>query len=87
MHTNKEEFEQKVDHIHSLFYKNIKDQFPDLRENDLRLLSLIRANMSSKDIAILLSINPKSVDMARYRLRKKMNLEKEVNLMEFLLKF
>ena len=87
MHSNKDELERKVDDINSLFYKNIKDKYPDLSENDLRLLSLIRANMTSKEIAVLLSINPKSVDMARYRLRKKMELEKETNLMDFLLTF
>jgi tetratricopeptide (TPR) repeat protein len=85
--TDKEEFEQQVDHINSLFYKNLKDKFPELSSNDLRLLSLIKINMSSKEISILLNINPKSVDMARYRLRKKLNLSQDINLFDFLNQF
>lgn len=85
--TEKEEFEQRVDHINSLFYKKIKDHFPELTDKDLRLLSLIKIKMSSKDISILLNINSASVDMARYRIRKKMGLAKEVNLMSFLTTF
>lgn len=84
MDNDKEEFEQRVDNIHSLFYKKVKEQFPKLNDNDLRLLSLVKMKMSSKDMAILLNINPASVDVARYRLKKKMDLPKETNLIEFL---
>jgi tetratricopeptide (TPR) repeat protein len=87
MDIEKEGFEQQIDHISSLFYKNLKTQFPELTANDLRLLSLIKINMSSKEISILLNINPKSVDMARYRLRKKMKLSQEINLFDFLNQF
>lgn len=84
MDNDKEEFEQRVDNIHSLFYKKVKERFPKLNDNDLRLLSLVKMKMSSKDMAILLNINPASVDVARYRLKKKMNLPKQTNLLEFL---
>ncbi len=87
MNTDKEVFDQHVDQISSLFFKKLKEQFPELNANDLRLLSLIKINMSSKEISVLMNINPKSVDMARYRVRKKMNLEKEVNLFDFLSQF
>jgi|GEM_PF-4255736 len=87
MRTDQEEFSARMDHINSLFYKKINEAYPGLSESDLRLLSLIKVNMTSKDIAIVLSINPKSVDMARYRLRKKMKLEKDVKLFDFLKDF
>lgn len=85
--SDREEFEQKIDNINSLFYKNIKDQFSNLTEKDFRLLSLVKMNMSSKEMAILLGINPASVDVARYRLRKKLGLTKQVSLAEFLKQF
>lgn len=81
------ELEERINNIDSLFYKKLKEEFPNLSENDLRLISLTKMNMSSKEIAILMGVNPKSVDMARYRLRKKMNVKKEANLYDFLQAF
>lgn len=81
---DKEEFENHIDQINSMFYKRLTDQFPDLNSNDLRLLSLLKINMSSKDISAIFNITPKSVDMARYRLRKKMGLSNDVNISKFL---
>ena len=85
--SDKEAFEEHVDHINALFYKNLTDQFPNLTENDLRLLSMLRLNLTSKDISIVLNISPSSVDMARYRLRKKLNIDKYENLSQFLSQF
>tara|TARA_R100000935_G_scaffold16490_1_gene32718 strand:+ start:724 stop:3504 length:2781 start_codon:yes stop_codon:yes gene_type:complete len=67
------------------FFKKIKFKHPDLTSNDLKLCAYLRLNLSSKEIAPLLNISVKSVEIKRYRLRKKMLLPKEVNLAEYIL--
>jgi DNA-binding NarL/FixJ family response regulator len=67
------------------FFKKLMEQFPDLTTNDLRLCSYLRMNFSTKEIARLLNNSPRAVEISRYRLRKKMNLNHEVNLTEFLM--
>jgi DNA-binding CsgD family transcriptional regulator len=59
--------------------------FPDLTTGEKKMCALLRLNLSSKDIASITFQNPQSVDMARYRLRKKMDLKKEENLIDFLM--
>lgn len=67
------------------FFKKIKAQHPELTSNDLKLCAYLRLNLSSKEIAPLLNISVKSVEIKRYRLRKKMNLDRETNLTEYIL--
>lgn len=67
------------------FFKKIKSKHPDLTSNDLKLCAYLRLNLSSKEIAPLLNISVKSVEIKRYRLRKKMLLPREVNLTEYIL--
>ena len=67
------------------FFKKIKNKHPDLTSNDLKLCAYLRLNLSSKEIAPLLNISVKSVEIKRYRLRKKMLLPREVNLVEYIL--
>ncbi len=67
------------------FFKKIKSKHPDLTSNDLKLCAYLRLNLSSKEIAPLLNISVKSVEIKRYRLRKKMLLPREVNLVEYIL--
>lgn len=57
---------------------------PDLNAADRRLCCYLKMGLTSKDIAALLNVNPRSVEMARYRLRKKMNLPRSTNLSEYL---
>lgn len=66
------------------FIYTLTNRFPDLTENEKRLCSQIRLNLSIKDIASINNISVKSVEMARYRLRKKLALEHEENLASFL---
>lgn len=70
----REELQSKVDELCSGFFLKLKSQFPDLTENDRRLAVFLRLNLSSKDIANILNIEPKSVQQSRYRLRKKLGL-------------
>ncbi len=67
------------------FFKKIKSKHPDLTSNDLKLCAYLRLNLSSKEIAPLLNISVKSVEIKRYRLRKKMFLPRNVNLVEYIL--
>jgi len=67
------------------FFKKMKAKHPDLTSNDLKLCAYLRLNLSSKEIAPLLNISVKSVEIKRYRLRKKMDLAREVNLADYIL--
>jgi DNA-binding CsgD family transcriptional regulator len=67
------------------FFKKIKSKHPELTSNDLKLCAYLRLNLSSKEIAPLLNISVKSVEIKRYRLRKKMDLPREMNLVEYIL--
>jgi CheY-like chemotaxis protein len=81
-----QDFESRFENVYESFYQRLQEQFPDLTPGDKKLCALLRLNISSKDIAAITSQNPQSVDMARYRLRKKLNLSPEDNLVDFLLK-
>lgn len=67
------------------FFKKVKSKHPDLTSNDLKLCAYLRLNLSSKEIAPLLNISVKSVEIKRYRLRKKMDLPREMNLVDYIL--
>ena len=73
------------DNLHNGFFRNLKERHPELTTNDLRLCSYIRLNLSTKDISRLSGISEKSVEMARYRLRKKMGLD-NTSLTEYIMK-
>lgn len=78
-------FEQAFDNADKDFLKRLKQQHEALTNHDLKLCAYLRLNLSSKEIAPLLSISVKSVDIKRYRLRKKMDLEHNQNLTEHIL--
>jgi len=66
------------------FYKNLEKKYPVLSEKEKRLCALLRLHLSSKEIASILGISYKSVEVNRYRLRKKMNLKKEEKLTDII---
>jgi len=78
-------FEKSFNESHENFFKKLKSDFPSLSPNDLKLCAYLRLNMSSKDIASILNITTRGVEIRRYRLRKKFDLPTEKNLTEFLL--
>ncbi|MFL9483302.1 triple tyrosine motif-containing protein [Chitinophagaceae bacterium LWZ2-11] len=78
-------FEQSFNDAHENFFKKIKANYPDLVPNDLKLCAYLRMSMSSKEMASLLNISLKSVEIRRYRLRRKLNLDHNKNLVEFLM--
>ena len=81
-----EQFEDHFDAVHDNFLKTIKKQYPQLTPQDLRLCAYLRMNLTTKEIAPLLNISPRGVEISRYRLRKKMNLPHDANLIDFMLK-
>lgn len=82
-----QEFQVNIDTVNNDFFNKLDKHFDGLTANDKNLCGLIRLNLSSKDIAAIKNISPKSVEMGRYRLRKKLNLSSEKDLSEFLQKF
>lgn len=78
-------FETYFEDVHTEFFKRLKDKHPELSPGDLRLSAYIRMNISTKEIATLLNIGYRGVEIRRYRLRKKMNLSREINLSTYLL--
>lgn len=78
-------FENSFNEAHENFFKKIKAGHPDLVPNDLKLCAYLRMSMSSKEIAALLNITLRGVEIRRYRLRKKLNLPHDKNLTEFLM--
>jgi DNA-binding CsgD family transcriptional regulator len=78
-------FKEAFDNVDKDFFKKIKLAHQLLTPNDLRLCSYLRLNLSSKEIAPLLNISVRSVEIKRYRLRKKMDLPHEQSLVEYIL--
>lgn len=79
-------FEEAFNNTDKDFIKKLKSEHPKLTSNDLRLCTYLRLNLSSKEIAPLLNISLRSVEVKRYRLRKKMNLPHETSLSNYILK-
>ncbi len=67
------------------YFKRLKERYPRLTNHDIRLCSYLRMNFTSKEIAHLLNISIRAVEISRYRLRKKLELEHDINLTDFLM--
>ena len=78
-------FQEAFNNADKDFLKKIKSKHPKLTPNDLRLCAYLRLNLSSKEIAPLLNISSRSVEVKRYRLRKKMDLPHESSLTNYIL--
>ncbi len=82
---NWEMFKEAFDNADSEFFKNLKSKHPNLSPNDLKLCAYLRLNLSSKEVSQLINISPRSVEVKRYRLRKKLNLDSNENLADYIL--
>ncbi len=78
-------FEEAFNNADKDFLKKVKSIHPELTPNDLKLCAYLRLNLASKEIAPLLNISSRSVEVKRYRLRKKMNLPHEFSLTNYIL--
>ena len=78
-------FKEAFNHSDREFLSKLKRAHPELSPNDIRLCAYLRLNLTSKEIAPLFNISPRSVEIKRYRLRKKMGLDRDINLVNYLL--
>ena len=81
-----EHFQEIFNQTDRDFLNRLKSLHPDLTPNDIKLCIYLRLNLSSKEIAPLLNISTQSIEIKRYRLRKKMRLERNQNLTDYILK-
>lgn len=79
-----EEFELRFKEVHSDFYNALNERFPDLSPNEIRLCAFLRLNMSTKEISAITHQSVKSINMARFRLRKKLQMDQDENLISYL---
>ena len=84
---NWKRFEENFDLVYENYLKRLGEMYPELNTADKKLCAYLKMDLSSKDIAPLLNMSVRSVEMSRYRLRKKMDLDRDINLGEFLQKF
>jgi DNA-binding CsgD family transcriptional regulator len=77
-------FDASFNEVHDTFTKKLKKQFPDLSAADLRLAAYLKMNLSTKEIAPLFNISLRGLENKRYRLRKKLGLENDENIVDFL---
>ncbi|MEL6943746.1 MAG: two component regulator three y domain-containing protein, partial [Bacteroidota bacterium] len=82
-----EQFQYHFEQVHGDFLSRMTTQFNDLSPNDQKLCAFLRLNLNTKDIANLMGISLRGVEVARYRLRKKLDLQKGQNLAKFILEY
>lgn len=80
-------FQANFDRIHENFFRNLHTRYPELTPNDLKFCAYLRLNLTSKDIAHLMNISLKGVEVGRYRIRKKIGLPSTKSLTEFMIEF
>lgn len=84
MDNNWDQISLYFDKANQDFLNRLSTKFPQLTPKDHKLCAYLRLNLSTKDIAPLMNISVRGVEISRYRLRKKLSLEHEQNLVEFL---
>ena len=82
-----EKFAYHFDQVHTDFLRRIKEEYPNLSPKDQKLCAYLRMNLSTKEIAPLMNISIRGVEISRYRLRKKLSLVSDVNLNEFMMEY
>lgn len=81
-----EQFELHFDQVHENFLKKLREKYPSLTPKDQKLCAYLRMNLSTKEIAPLMKISIRGVEISRYRLRKKLDLDPDTNLIDFMIK-
>jgi hypothetical protein len=80
-----EEFELRFKQVHSGFYERLLEKFPDLTPNELKMCGLLRLNLTTKEMSELTGQRKEAIEMARFRLRKHLELnDPQINLVNFL---
>ena len=78
-------FETNFEQVHEDFLKRIRERHPDITPKELKLSAYLRMNITSKEIAALMNISTRGVEISRYRLRKKLNIDRSTNLIDYIL--
>jgi ligand-binding sensor domain-containing protein/DNA-binding CsgD family transcriptional regulator len=76
----REVFEKAFDEVHESFMNKLKSKYPSLTPTELRLCAFLKMNISTKEIAPLMNISVRGVEICRYRIRKKLNIDRTTNL-------
>ncbi|MFT4802744.1 MAG: DNA-binding CsgD family transcriptional regulator, partial [Flavobacteriaceae bacterium] len=77
-------FQLHFNNSHTQFFQKLREKHPDLSSNEIKLSAYLKLNLSSKEIASLMHVAITSIEQSRYRLRKKINLDKDVNLVNYI---
>lgn len=80
-------FESYFNSTHQNFMDRLRQQYADITTGDLRICCLLRMNLSTKEIASLMNVSVRAIELRRYRLRKRLELEGDTNLVDFLMRF
>lgn len=80
-----ENFSKHFDKVHSDFLVALKEKHPAITSNELKLCAYLRMNLSTKEMAQLMNISVRGVEISRYRLRKKLGITSETNLFDYLI--
>lgn len=78
-------FNMHIEQVYEDLFKKLKERCPELSPRELSLCAYLRMNISSKEIATLMNISARGVEISRYRIRKKLHLDREANLTEFMI--
>lgn len=82
-----ESFEMHFNQVHNDFIHRLKEEYPDLSARELRLCAYLRMNLSTKEIAPLMGISLRGIEGLRYRVRKKISVDGNDNLTDFIVKY
>jgi DNA-binding CsgD family transcriptional regulator len=80
-------FNLHIEQVYESLFKKLIERYPDLTPRELYLCAYLRMNISSKEIATLMNISARGVEIGRYRIRKKLRLDRDANLTEFMINF
>lgn len=80
-----EVFESAFDEVHEDFLMRLKNSYPQLTPKELRLCAYLRMNISTKEIAPLMNISVRGVEICRYRVRKKLNIDRDTNMTKLIM--
>ena len=80
-------FESHFNSTHQNFIDRLRQQYSDITTGDLRICCLLRMNLSTKEIASLLNVSVRAIELRRYRLRKRLSLDGDTNLIDFLMNY
>lgn len=79
-----EEFEMRFQNVQQDFYQRLHEKYPDLTPNEIKLCAFLKLNMTTKEISSITQQSPESIHVARSRLRKKMGIGRDMNLISLL---